>query len=473
MRSCSIRIAIISLLLFGSGSWAQLPKAPPNPGPDERYKADILLIVAHPDDDNVVAGYLARAIFDQHKRVAAVFCAVGDGGANWVGNEGGAALGQMRILETRRSLEFLGVTNVWFLGGHDTPGQDVLWALENWNHGRALDEVVRLVRITRPEVILTWLPAYSAGENHDDHQAASVLANEAFDMAGDPTVFSEQVSMSRDPHSIMNMTEGLHPWQPKKIYYFSDSFEAFGRLFPGATDTSSPFRKSFLTGEGPAYSNADISPSHHVSYGHLAAEAIGFYLTQYGNMGPEAIAKGHLSGFERTVTLVFGKSVVQSSVTGDVFEGITPGAVPFVRAPGYQPQTHEGLSLELGEPWSFYQEFWKAHGIDHLAQLLPVPEVAIGFGSALHVPLIIRNATGNPEEVSVTVALPKGWTEKAGSARYSVGAQDLYPVQAVLYAPASGNREWQEIAWKAEAAGRQIGSITIRVLVGIGGGLPQ
>src|SRR5690242_625199 len=46
--------------------------------PDSRYKADILLVVAHPDDDTVVASYLARAVFDQHKRVAVVFCTPGD-----------------------------------------------------------------------------------------------------------------------------------------------------------------------------------------------------------------------------------------------------------------------------------------------------------------------------------------------------------------------------------------------------------
>jgi len=32
------------------------------------------------------------------------------------------------------------------------------------------------VRLTRPAVIVSWLPAYSVGENHGDHQAASVLA---------------------------------------------------------------------------------------------------------------------------------------------------------------------------------------------------------------------------------------------------------------------------------------------------------
>lgn len=29
--------------------------------PDERFKADILVIVAHPDDESLIAGYLAKA----------------------------------------------------------------------------------------------------------------------------------------------------------------------------------------------------------------------------------------------------------------------------------------------------------------------------------------------------------------------------------------------------------------------------
>jgi len=68
----------------------------------------------------------------------------------------------------------------------------VLHSLETWGHGASLEQVVRLVRLTRPEVILTWLPVYVAGENHDDHQAAGVLATEAFDLSGDPVAFAEQ-----------------------------------------------------------------------------------------------------------------------------------------------------------------------------------------------------------------------------------------------------------------------------------------
>jgi hypothetical protein len=139
-------------------------EAPPNPPPDERFKADILVIVAHPDDETEVTGYLARAIFDEHKRVAAIFGTPGNGGGNAVSNAQAAALGDVRATEAREALAFFGVLHVWFLGGTDTPGQDVLRSLETWNHGNALWEAVRLVRLTRPEVILTWLPDYVAGE---------------------------------------------------------------------------------------------------------------------------------------------------------------------------------------------------------------------------------------------------------------------------------------------------------------------
>src|SRR5580704_13425328 len=200
--------------LFVSTAIAQNLKPVP---PDDRFKADILVIVAHPDDETEVSGYLARAIFDQNKRVAVIFGTRGDGGGDATGQEQAAALGAEREIEARRALGVLGVTNIWFLGGPDTPGQDVLRSLETWNHGASLGQAVRLVRLTRPEVILTWLPDYVAGENHGDHQASGVIATEAFDMAGDPTVSPEQLAAPRDRNNTGNLTEGLHPWQTKKI----------------------------------------------------------------------------------------------------------------------------------------------------------------------------------------------------------------------------------------------------------------
>jgi LmbE family N-acetylglucosaminyl deacetylase len=245
--------------------------------PDDRFKADILLIVAHPDDETEVTGYLARAIFDDHKRVAVIFGTRGDGGGDAVGQEQAAALGAKREIEGRQALGAFGVTNVWFLGGPDTPGQDVLRSLETWNHGSALAQAVRLVRLTRPEIIMTWLPDYVAGENHGDHQAAGVIATEAFDLAGDPTSFGEQLAAPRDRNNINNLTEGLEPWQAKKLYYFTDATNA-----------------SFQNGKGPRYSTEDRSPAKDQTYFQLAAHEMSFHLTQddTGQMAVQAIKNG-------------------------------------------------------------------------------------------------------------------------------------------------------------------------------------
>ena len=62
---------VFALLLAPLGIGAQ--EAKPLPSADERYKADILLVVAHPDDEGGATPYLARAIYDEHKRVAVVF----------------------------------------------------------------------------------------------------------------------------------------------------------------------------------------------------------------------------------------------------------------------------------------------------------------------------------------------------------------------------------------------------------------
>ena len=312
MRIRLLVVGTLAMLLFASGSSAQLPKATPYPGPDDRYKADVLLVVGHPDDDALISAYLAKLSFDEHKRIAAIVCTQGDGGGNAIAAEAGAALGQVRVQEARRALDSLGIVNVWFLGNHDTPAQNVLWSLDRWNHGRTLDEMVRLVRLTRPEIIVTMLPDQVAGENHADHQAAGVIATEAFDLAGNPTVFPEQVSAPRELQGMSNLTEGLQPWQPKKIYYITDAFENYSQYWHDAK-ADSPYRANFLKGAGPEYATTGISPSRHISYGQIAAEEQVFYMTQEGNLGKESIAKGDYGEFEQPVRFIFGKSVVKPS----------------------------------------------------------------------------------------------------------------------------------------------------------------
>src|SRR5256884_9060681 len=150
-----------------------------------------------------------------------LFRSRGSSGANEAGAEQAAALGVIREIEARNALTSLGITNVWFLGGKDTASQNVLQSLANWDHGETLEQLVRLVRLTRPEVMLTFLPGTFIGEDHGDHQASGVLATEAFNLAGDPSAFPEQVAgpMKRLGPVVRNLRAGpVH-----KDYLFSDA----------------------------------------------------------------------------------------------------------------------------------------------------------------------------------------------------------------------------------------------------------
>jgi LmbE family N-acetylglucosaminyl deacetylase len=433
---------------------AQSNVAPSNPPPDERFKTDILLIVAHPDDDSLAAPYLAKAMFDEHKKVAVIYGTRGNSGGNSVGNEQAKSLAAVREIEGRRALASMGILDVWFLHGLDTPGQDVLHSLETWGHGAALEQVVRLVRLTRPEVILTWLPLYVAGENHDDHQAAGVLATEAFDIAANPVVFSEQLEAPQNHNSINNYGEGLRPWQPKKIYYFSDAthFE-------------------FLEGRGPKYVTDAVSPSKGKTYAKITSEA---WMNDKSQLPTDPADLNKMLNYylSEPVRFVLGKSVVKGTTTGDVFEGIRPGAVAYARPRGYEPVPRQGVSMELGGPWSYYRAFWQAHNLDHLAQLL-APETALGTpDNTVWVPLLIHNDTDSPTQVTLRSVLPSGWTQKSAPTIYPVAAHDTYPVSLTVTAPAAQKNTWQQLRWQAEANGSKIGEVALRVHVNYNG-VPQ
>ena len=430
----------VFLLLASLAQFAHSQIAPPAPEPDSRYKVDILVVVAHPDDDTEVAAYLAKAIELQHKRAAVVYTTRGNSGGNAAGQEQANSLADIREMEARHSLASYGITLAWFLHGSDTPGEDVLHSLEAWDHGKALDEVVRLVRLTRPEVILTWMPNYDVGENHEDHQAAGVLATEAFDMAANPLAFPEQVEAPRYRMNINNYGEGLRPWQPKKMYYFSD-----------ATN------KDFLKGKGPEYPSNEISPSRKVPYSQIGAEAWGFYKTQQTDFSDADLKQ--LT--EAPVRLLFGKSVVGGSATADIFDGIQPGPIPYVKARGYVPPEQK-LALELGGPWAFYHAFWPAHNIEHLAELYS-PMAQVAPGESFWVPLLIHNDTDSPQQVEVHSHLPAGWKQQPDATIYTVAAHDSYAVQLTITSPESQRGTWQRLSWNAKSNGKDIGTVTLRV----------
>ena len=462
MRQLSRRLALINwLVVMTLPQVAKSQQTPTNPPADKRFKADILVIAPHPDDESTIAGYLAKAVLDEHRHVAVVVTTRGDAGQNLVGYEQARSLAEIREAETRQALASIGITDVWFLRAPDTWARDisdVLRSLETSNHGSSLGEAVRFIRLTRPEVVITMLPATVVGENHEDHQAAGVIATEAFDLAGDPTWFPEQIAAPEDHMWYGNLMEGLRAWQPKKLYYYTDASHL-----------------DFVKGKGPEYSMTAMSPSRHVSYARLAATELSFHRTQYGDDPAKALATNNLKDYEQPLPFVLAKSLVGGAVTGDIMDGVRSGAIAFAPVRGYRPpENTAGLSMELGQGWAFYRRFYPAHNLDVMPGLL-APELGVGSGEHFPVLLLLHNATDKPVTFRLRTQLPPGWAVDSTSAEHShpwpmsaftAAPHDDFPVRVRLVAPRLEKSQWQTISWTADADGKQIGPVTLRVYVG-------
>jgi len=451
--------------LMGSAAGAQTsaPASQVVKGPDERFKADILLVVAHPDDEGGVTPYLARAIYDEHKRAAVVFTTRGGSGGNDYTREHGPALADIREQEARQACAKLGITNVWFLDGKDTASQNVLNSLANWGHGANLEALVRIVRLTRPEVIISWLPGIFIGENHGDHQASGVLATEAFDLASDPTAFPAQVAGASKRLEIY--LENLTPWQAKKLYFFSDADD----------------QKQFA-GSGPAYSVKEISPSQKKPYWRLALDAATPHLTQFPEeihqmtaMSDEQITKfmddPQHSWWTEPMTLILGRSLLPAKAIDDVFAH-TEVSVDFqmpVHFPVSITESHK-LGLRLGGPWGFYQEFRKPHWLGDLPAA-KTPEIAIKAGSTLLVPMLVEHSPASGEAiVQIKVEAPEGWRVESGAGTLKLPNEKLTELRVELLTPALSAEQLkaagaQEVIVRAEMTGKPIGEVRLRVLL--------
>ena len=276
-------------------------------------------------------------------------------------------------------------------------------------------------------------------------------------MAGDPATFPEQVS--GPTKRLEPLLENLRPWQPKKIYYFSDAD-----------------REAIFLGKGPEYSVKEISKSSKKPYWRMALESFRAHQTQaksfLDSLAPmdeaqiEKMATS-ASGWSDAQHFVLGKSLVGGTVTGDVFEGITPGAIPYVRPEAEPSRSKAELSVELAGPWSFYAEFRRAHALTNLPHPEP-PEIALQAPGTLIVPVWMRNQTAKAQEITLSATLPSGWSAQSGTGKFVVPARQVAAGRIEVNLPALAENaprksEPQEVTVRAEANGQAIGELKLRV----------
>lgn len=191
-------------------------------------RASLLMITAHPDDED--GGLLAFESRGQGTRAALMTLNRGEGGQNAMSDDMYDALGLLRTQELLQADRYYGVDQFWgsvIDYGFSKTREE---ALEKWGHDRVLGEVVRVIRQTRP-LILVSVFAGAPTDGHGNHQVAGQMAQEAFVAAGDPKRFPEQ------------MREGLRPWSPLKVYAHVPFFQPTKEgIYDYATDKYVPVR---------------------------------------------------------------------------------------------------------------------------------------------------------------------------------------------------------------------------------------
>src|SRR5438876_7731898 len=171
---------------------------------------------AHPDDEN--NGLLVMLNRGMGYRTALATATRGNGGQNEIGPEIFEALGVLRTGELAALHRFDGAEQYFTRAVDFGYSFSLEETFEKWGRDEITADYVRLIRMIRPDVIITLPPTGNAGGQH--HMASAVITRDAYKLAGDPTKYPEQIK------------DGLRAWQPKKLY------EAAGFGFPGEPETS-------------------------------------------------------------------------------------------------------------------------------------------------------------------------------------------------------------------------------------------
>lgn len=175
----------------------------------------VLYVAAHPDDENTQ--FITYSSRGRHARTGYLSLTRGDGGQNVIGPEFGDELGLIRTQELIEARKIDGGRQFFTRAIDFGFSKDPQETIQIWDRAAVVGDIVRVIREFRPDVIVTRFSP-EPSKTHGHHTASAILAVEAFNLAGSPNAYPEQL-------------KDLAPWQPTRILQN-------GRF--GGTTTDSP-----------------------------------------------------------------------------------------------------------------------------------------------------------------------------------------------------------------------------------------
>ena len=257
----------------------------------------VLYVAAHPDDEN--NGLLPWFAKEKLYRTAYLSLTRGDGGQNLLGSEQGVELGMIRTQELLAARRIDGAEQYFsraFEFGFCKNAQE---ALKIWGKDKILSDIVWIIRQYQPDVIITRFPG-DARAGHGHHAASSLLANEAFTAAADPTKFPEQFKY------------GVKPWQAKRILWNTFSF---GTINTTAEDQLKIEVGGYNPLLGKSYGEiGGEARSMHKSQGEGRPRRRGQFIEYFKTTGGDAPKNDLMDGIDISWKRIAGGEAIQTKI---------------------------------------------------------------------------------------------------------------------------------------------------------------
>ncbi len=202
-----VRIATILLLIVSSIVSLQCQRAKTSSeireGMDKlKVLGSVMYIAAHPDDENTrLITYLSKGM---HLRTAYLSLTRGDGGQNLIGPELDEYLGVIRTQELLEARNIDGGIQLFTRANDFGFSRNAEETFSLWQKDSILADVLRAVRVFKPDVIINRFDHRSSGKTHGHHTASAILGKEAFQYSNSP-LFMRNVLGAIEPHIVQRL----------------------------------------------------------------------------------------------------------------------------------------------------------------------------------------------------------------------------------------------------------------------------